>query len=192
MIKNSLARFNTDYRKRFFNYLIAMVIIWVITFMIVKISGHENQILSLLKNTIGKSAGNGQLALFWHNFSSSLLIIILGIIPIPLYYLFIIMNAASVGMTLSLVNNPIPMFLAGILPHGLFEIPGQLMSVAISARLVWFMINKYFRHKQTNVTLKTLITESAIDTVVYVLPLLFIASIIETYITPILINMISK
>lgn len=80
-------------------------------------------------------------------------------------------------------------FITGLLPHGIFEVPGQLISAAISARLVWFMIDKYIRHRRVETTLKQMITTSAVDTVVYALPLFLIASIIETYITPILLGL---
>lgn len=191
MIENALSRFNSDYKKRFFNFLILMVIIWIVTLVIVKVTGMEKPVLDFLKGTIGKTPNSKTnfLPLFWHNFSGALLVIIIGIIPIPLYYLAIIENALSVGLLLGVSNNPVMIFITGLLPHGIFEVPGQLISAAISARLVWFMIDKYIRHRRVETTLKQMITTSAVDTVVYALPLFLIASIIETYITPILLGL---
>lgn len=75
MIEDALSRFNSDYKKRFFNFLILMVIIWIVTLVIVKMTGMEKPVLDFLKGTIGKTPNSKTnfLPLFWHNFSGTLL-----------------------------------------------------------------------------------------------------------------------
>ncbi|GAY72060.1 stage II sporulation protein M [Lentilactobacillus kosonis] len=196
MIRSSLDRFNQDYRKRFWQFLAIMVATWIIVYAIIKLTTSTEAAKSFLTSTIGGASKGSNtwnfFPLFFHNFASSLTIIVLGLIPIPLYYLFVVYNAASVGAVLTIGPQPILLFLAGILPHGLFEIPAQIISAAISARLAWFMIDKYLRHRKPSATLGEMIKTTAIDTLVFVVPLLLIAAIIEQNITPILIDTFIK
>ncbi|WP_268913335.1 stage II sporulation protein M [Lentilactobacillus sp. SPB1-3] len=192
MIRESLGRFNTDYRKRFWQFLLIMVVIWIVVYAGIELTSSTEAAKHLLTSSLsGDSSGASShnfLPLFFHNFGSSLTIIVLGLIPIPLYYLFLLFNASSVGAVLTIGPQPILLFLFGILPHGIFEIPGQIISAAISARLAWYMIDRFIRHRQRSETFGEMVKTTAIDTLVYVLPLLFIAAIIEQNITPILIH----
>ncbi len=191
MIKDSFGRFNRDYKKVFWQFLAIMVATWIISFAIVKLTGSTEAVRSFLKASIGSENtlhGGSFLPLFMHNFTGSVMIIILGLIPIPLYYAFIVYNAATVGLVLTLTAHPIAMFMAGILPHGILEIPAQIISAAISAKVVWFVFDKYIRHRDRPETFGLIIKNAVIDTIVFVLPLLFVAAIIEFSITPGLIH----
>ncbi|MGF7437251.1 stage II sporulation protein M [Lentilactobacillus senioris] len=191
MLTDSLTRFRSDYAHRFWRYLLVMVLTIFIVYAFIKITGDERQILKFLKFMFGTSSSrqsNNFLPLFWHNLTGSILIIVLGVLPVPLYWIFLVYNAASVGMVLAFVNNPYLGFLTGILPHGIFEVSAQVISALISARIVWYQIDK-LRHRSVQVSFGQLIKQTLDDILIYVVPLYFIAAIIETYLTPLLLNL---
>jgi stage II sporulation protein M len=78
--------------------------------------------------------------------------------------------------------------LAGILPHGIIELPVVLLSVAIGFRLGYLMALAIFREKadlagETRMGLHFLVR--------WIAPLLFIAAAIETFITPLAISVVA-
>ncbi len=92
------------------------------------------------------------------------------------------LNGFVVGLVISLFSlilpgvNPVKMFVFGILPHGILEIFAFLLSLTFAHKLS--PTKKGL--EELNIYLKTYII---------VIPLLFIASIIEVLITPILLSL---
>ena len=82
-----------------------------------------------------------------------------------------------------------PLFLAaGILPHGILELPAVLVSIAIGFRLGYLLALTLAREKadlagETRIAVRFLWR--------YITPTLFLAAIIETFITPIAISVVS-
>lgn len=82
-----------------------------------------------------------------------------------------------------------PLFLAaGILPHGIIELPVVLVSIAIGFRLGYLLALTLAREK-ADVSGETWIAIHLLKC--YVVPLLFLAAAIETFITPIAISVVT-
>ena len=77
---------------------------------------------------------------------------------------------------------------AGILPHGIIELPVVLVSIAIGFRLGYLLALTIFREK---VDLSGEIRIAVHFLLRWVTPLLFIAATIETFITPIAISVVA-
>lgn len=135
-------------------------------------------------------------AILGHNIQAILIISLLGLFSFAtLGCLFYFINTAVIGVVLSLVGimgySPWKIALTGILPHGLFEIPAIVISSAIivygAVRLVT---------PNTQISLSDVLIEFISDWfkifIGIVLPLLLVAAVIETWITPSLISQILK
>jgi len=110
----------------------------------------------------------------------------LGLIPL----LVVTSNGFLLGIVAySAVQQSGPLFLAaGILPHGIIELPAVLVSIAIGFRLGYLLAFTLAREKadlsgETKIAVRFLWR--------YIAPLLFLAAIIETFITPIAISVVS-
>jgi stage II sporulation protein M len=79
--------------------------------------------------------------------------------------------------------DPIKSIIFGILPHGVFELPGLFISIALGFYLCRYMTRALFRRKQEQ-TLLEILNAVAKGYVTVVLPLLTIASVIECFVTP--------
>ena len=79
-------------------------------------------------------------------------------------------------------------YLLGILPHGIFELTALILSAAMGLYLCSTVTNA-LRKKQTGV-LRPALHRCCQILYLWVLPLLFIAALVETYITPILFNLV--
>jgi uncharacterized membrane protein SpoIIM required for sporulation len=106
-----------------------------------------------------------------------------GVLGILLYML----NIGVVGGVYALIEllgmNPTPIFLAGVLPHGIFEIPALMIGSAIVLYMGAVIVTP-----QTGKSMGEVMIELFADWVKIflgvVVPLLAIAAIIEAYITP--------
>ncbi len=110
----------------------------------------------------------------------------LGLIPV--------MVAISNGFLLGIVGHAavqkagMPFLLAGILPHGIIELPVVLISIAVGLRLGYLLALTLAKEKadlsdETRMAIHFLAR--------YVTPLLFLAAAIETFITPIVISVVT-
>lgn len=78
-------------------------------------------------------------------------------------------------------------FLAGVVPHGIIELPTVLMSIGIGFRLGYLLALTFFGEK---VDLTEEIKIAIHFIIRWVTPLLFLAAAIETFITPIVISVV--
>jgi stage II sporulation protein M len=88
--------------------------------------------------------------------------------------------------------HPLPMFLAGVLPHGIFELPALMIGSAVALYMGAVIVTP-----QTGKSMGEVILELLADWVKIflgvVVPLLAIAALIEAYITPgLLLNVMTK
>ena len=110
----------------------------------------------------------------------------LGVIPLVV--------VSSNGFLLGIVGYDavekagILFLLAGILPHGIIELPVVLVSIAIGFRLGYLLAFTLAREK---VNLSGEIKTAFHLLVHWVAPLLFLAAIIETFITPFVISVVT-
>jgi stage II sporulation protein M len=110
----------------------------------------------------------------------------LGLVPL----LVVTSNGFLLGIVgYSAVQQGGPIFLAaGILPHGIFELPAVLLSIAIGFRLGYLLALTLARENvdlsgETRIAVRFLWR--------YITPMLFLAAAVETFITPIAISVVS-
>ena len=143
----------TAYRKllpRYRNYLLTATLLFAIgiglgTMAVVYYPEAVEQAFRLIgeqlerlgKDILESPLGQGILILFWHNLRAVLLVAIVGL-ALGVYPAFsMLFNGLIIGVVgvLSVENSSLATFLAGILPHGIFEIPALLLGAAIGLRL---------------------------------------------------------
>ena len=123
------------------------------------------------------------LALFGNNLRAMVLSTLYGFIPfLYLSALSMGVNAILLGMVASSVNGQWLLLAAGILPHGIFELPALCLSLAAGLCLCQ-NINRYIRKNEKGV-MKPLLLNILRVTGLVVVPLLVIAAIMESYVTP--------
>ena len=128
------------------------------------------------------------LALFTNNLRAMVLGVLYGFIPfLYLPALALGVNAAILGMLASLIDGQWLLLAAGILPHGIFELPALFLSLAAGLCLCK-NINVYIRKNEKGV-MKPLLLNILRVVALLVLPLLVIAAVMETYVTPALMQL---
>lgn len=142
---------------------------------------------SLLKNL---SSFNLFLLIFFNNAIKALLTIYLGLFfgIYPLYFIFI--NGELIGLVyaLSMANIGVAAALAGLLPHGVFE----LTAILISAGYGFWLGTKTFNSVVYHKPLRPVLGAAFRTYYSLILPLLLIAALIEAFLTPILIVHFSR
>ena len=118
------------------------------------------------------------LALFGNNLRAMVLSTLYGFIP----FLYLGVNAILLGMVASSVNGQWLLLAAGILPHGIFELPALCLSLAAGLCLCQ-NINRYIRKNEKGF-MKPLLLNILRVTGLVVIPLLVVAAIMESYVTP--------
>jgi len=119
------------------------------------------------------------LFIFVNNTITLFLTIILGLFfgAFPLLVLFV--NAVILGAFLHF--TPFPIFVLGILPHGILEIPALILSCAVGLNLGNVFLKKLRKEK---VNVKKELKTALIFFFKFLLPILALAAAIEIYITP--------
>lgn len=162
-----------------------------------------NALLEQLKDMVAKleREGGGPLAVFWaifkNNLFVSLFMMALGVFFAFLPVFSMLANGIVIGFILAKFHaagiNPWLMFTAGILPHGVFELAAVLFAAGVGIRLgvlsfrsVGSLIQpaKWGRVKNDWFDMLKQFPTSVITVIV----LLFIAAIVETVVTPLIIQ----
>ncbi|MBE0521198.1 MAG: stage II sporulation protein M [Candidatus Methanoperedenaceae archaeon] len=126
--------------------------------------------------------------IFLNNALKSLVALVLGIglgiIPV----VFISVNGIMLGMIADLVFREMgaAFVLAALLPHGIIEIPMILLSAGIGLRLGHIM---YLSLKGERTDLKNELKQGIGFFMRRIVPLLLLAAVIETFITPLVISL---
>jgi stage II sporulation protein M len=123
--------------------------------------------------------------IFMNNARNSLLALVLGVLFGIVPLLVITVNGLIIGMVSEIFagQKGIPFLLAAILPHGIIELPMILISAAIGLRLGHVMY-LYIKGKGTN--LKHEFKNAILFYFTRIAPLLLVAAIIETFVTPLI------
>ncbi len=130
-------------------------------------------------------------ALFANNIRASLYTLIYGLLP------FIYLPALALGLNAILLGTlaayyahsgtSLAFFLVGVLPHGLFELPALVLSIALGLHLC-AKITRTVQHKAHGVVLPAV--HNAVCMMLFVcMPLLLVASLVEAYVTPLLLRL---
>ena len=131
------------------------------------------------------------IALFVNNTRVTLFAFLLGMIPLFIPYVFVVVNAAVIGLVAMIVGfageSVVRVIVLGILPHGITEISAILLGAAMGLslnRYIW----KKLRGKETDVTFKALFVAGVKMFLFIAVPLLAISAVIEAYVTPLLLQ----
>lgn len=141
--------------------------------------------------TFDSSPRDTMIALFVNNTRVTLLAFLLGMIPLFIPYVFVVINAAVIGLVAMLVGftgeSVVKVLVLGILPHGVTEISAILLGAAMGLSLnrhIW----KKLRGKETDVTFKALLLAGFKMFLFIAVPLLAVSAVIEAYVTPLLLQ----
>ncbi|WP_214756418.1 MULTISPECIES: stage II sporulation protein M [unclassified Exiguobacterium] len=189
------------YRKDFLRLWMLFIITGIGSYFLFRSVIAPNQIDEILAQlgdtfesrglTFDSSARETMIALFVNNTRVTLFAFLFGLIPLFIPYVFVVINAAVIGLVAMLVGfageSVIRVIVLGILPHGITEISAILLGAAMGLSLnrhVW----KKLRGKETDVTFKALFLAGVKTFVLIAVPLLAISAVIEAYVTPLLLQ----
>ncbi|WP_292388216.1 stage II sporulation protein M [Methanosarcina sp. UBA5] len=129
------------------------------------------------------------LTIFLNNAFLSLLFLVLGLALGILPVLFIAFNGYIVGVIVYLIaqERGLLFILLGLLPHGILELPMVFLAAGIGLRLGHQVFSALIG-KPTQI--KREFKEGLMFYFRWILPLLLVAAIIETFITPIILSLI--
>ena len=101
-----------------------------------------------------------------------------------------IVNLSIVGALLGVFQlmgfSPVTLAVYGLLPHGIFEIPALILASAAMLRIGVVLVTPQTGRSMGEVLLEQLADWTKVA-VGLVLPLLLIAAVVETYVTPVLL-----
>lgn len=153
-------------------------------------NGIVEQFAQMLQQSgVSDEGGNIQFfPLLLNNFVAMVTSVAYGLIPfIRLPALTLGVNGASLGLFAGYyVHNDISLwaYLVGVLPHGIFEIPALVLSAALGLYLCK-TVTAALREKKKG-AVSAAVTRCGQILVYWILPLLILAAVIETYVTPVL------
>ena len=129
--------------------------------------------------------------IFTHNVRAVGIILLAGLVSFSVLGMLVyIVNLSTVGALLGIFQllgySPLTLALNGLLPHGIFEVPALILASAAMLRIGVVLVTPQMGRSLGEVVLESLADWTKI-TVGLVVPMLLIAALIETYITPVLL-----
>ena len=156
------------------------------------------QDISQIVKSAGQSAGIAQAGqhlsaffIFANNVRATLLVFLGGMISFSvLGMLVFLLNIGLVGGVLGIVKlmgySPALLFAAGLLPHGVFEIPALVIASAIVLKIGAVLVTPQLGKSMGQIVLE-LLADWAKIFIGLVIPLLAVAAVIEAYVTPMIL-----
>ena len=130
--------------------------------------------------------------LFFNNVTASLLAMLYGLIPfVPLSALALGTNALLLGAFAALYQHHgigLGVYFIGILPHGIFELPALILSCALGLLICRTGTERILKKSDTPFFRRVLDCIRVFLT--FSVPLLLVAALIETYVTPAFLNLV--
>lgn len=143
------------------------------------------------KDLVNAEGNISAYGLIMNNLQACLISILLGFIPfLFLPMISLLFNAFIIGIMGSFMQTAgmsVLTFLAGIIPHGIFELTALFLSMAMGVFACLQIIRK-IRGKLDDLTPVTLMLPLLRVYILIVLPFIIIAGFIEAYITPLIMN----
>lgn len=182
------------YKIRFF--LIAVVLLMTFAFLVgagfaLALPGPTQDFIQTIAGQFGDMTDQSGLdlmgSLFLHNALICALMAVLGL-AFGVITLFIVFdNGLVIGLVGAAAADRVGLVLAlaAILPHGIFELPAMMVSAAIGLYLGYCLLMALF---QRPVNMAKELGESAGVFVFWVIPTLFVAAFMESFVTTALIN----
>lgn len=180
--------------KYFFIALVIMIISAVAAYYLLPMN-LGNEIIEDFGNSIGDLSEYSALSLaifiFFNNLRVTLIVWITGLIPFIFIPAIISgINGAVIGAVLKITSEEGSVFkdiATSILPHGVFEIPAICIAVAMGISLCVFVIKKI--RGKSDASLPKFLKAQFIYFLKVVLPLLIVAAAIESFVTPLVMNL---
>lgn len=99
----------------------------------------------------------------------------------------IAVNGIIIGVFFILISEKISLayFIAGIIPHGIFEIPAAIISASMGLKIGVSVVQRA-RGKSASVLSE--IFSALKYFILIVVPLLFVAALVETFVTPVILS----
>ena len=130
--------------------------------------------------------------LFFNNITASLLSMLYGLIPfLPLSALALGTNALMLGAFAAIYQQQgigLGVYVLGVLPHGIFELSALILSCALGLLLCRTGTERILKKSDTPFFRRVLDCIRVFLT--FSVPLLLVAALIETYVTPALLNLV--
>ena len=151
------------------------------------------------RQSVGLVQSNQHLAasfIFLNNIRATFLVFLAGAVSFSvLGVLVYLINVGLVGGVLGVFQlvgySPLPLFAAGLLPHGIFEIPALMLASAVVLRMGAVLVTPQMGKSMGQIMLEQLADWLKVFVGV-VVPLLAIAAVIEAYITPSILAAVIK
>ena len=130
--------------------------------------------------------------IFTHNVRAVGLILLAGLVSFSVLGMLVyLVNLGTVGALLGVFQllgySPVVLAVNGLLPHGIFEVPALILASAAMLRIGVVLVTPQVGRSMGEVVLESLADWTKI-VVGLVLPLLLVAAVIETYVTPVLLS----
>jgi len=196
-------KFLKSIRKQLLILALLFVVIAVIAYYVMDnmyrtqpevIDEHIGDLVEMLntKEIIDEVGKMDTVKLFFGNFYAAMAAVSYGMIPfLFLPALSLLTNASVIGVITAIFKakeiGGVIDTLVGILPHGIFEIPALLLCVAFGLNLS-LLGTRILRRKASKYDLYEFSAETARALVLAVVPLLIAAAVVESYITPIIMD----
>ena len=127
--------------------------------------------------------------IFENNVSKLFIILPLGIFAGIIPFFSVFTNGLILGIFAQVVSEEISwtFFFLGIMPHGIIEIPVLVVSSAIGIRIGKVAVWRLFSRKES---LKEELAKALKFFVLILIPLLFLAALIEAFVTTAILGMV--
>ncbi len=143
---------------------------------------------------VSESGGISFFGILLNNWFAMLFSVLYGFLPfVFLPVLSIITNAVLVGAMAAyytISGLPLTLFFAGILPHGIFEIPALLLAVSMGVALCRNIIRLITRSARA-VPMVEFLTGLLQTMLLLIFPLILLAAAVESFITPALLQILA-
>jgi uncharacterized membrane protein SpoIIM required for sporulation/ABC-type transport system involved in multi-copper enzyme maturation permease subunit len=132
--------------------------------------------------------------LFFNNTRAIAVIFLAGLVSFSvLGVLLYMVNISLIGGVYGLLEllgvSPLPIFLAGVLPHGIFELPALLIGSAVVLYIGAALVTPQTGKSMGEVIIELMADWAKIFLGV-VVPLLAVAAVVEAYVTPLLLEQV--
>jgi stage II sporulation protein M len=185
------------YLKRLYPYLKTSLVIFgsgiVIGLMAVShfplLAQHfETSVVGFVKNFRGLSKLELAAAIFLNNTLKTVLAIFLGSLFGIIPAVFLLGNGIALGVIFSLSAQTRGLWLSllSIVPHGLLELPAVFLGTSIGLMVGSRVMKQFFRPPET--TIGSELVQGLRFFITVILPLLFIAALVEAFLTSALIT----
>lgn len=190
------------YGKAFVQYMIIGVIIGIGAYVGLKMGKVDvmailDQILDMLGGKEKVEEMNAQsdhetlFDIFSNNWLVCVQVILLALIPLPLYLVTFVINSAMLGMVAYVMGETgqgiFKSFVLGILPHGVIELPMIFLAIAIAMKVNNAMYRWIFSKGQ-NKSIAIEMKKACLQLIFVLTPGMLLAGVIESYLTPILLE----